>query len=503
MTMTCPSRNGRMRPPGLVLSLLAGVAALTIIGCAPRAGSAAQGESARSGAAAASAASGPADEPAGLTPAQRDLHIQSFDHVWMTVATKHFDPTLGGLDWGAVRAELRPRVVNARTAGEARAATGEMLRRLGQSHFAIIPVGAYEGLDARRPRGSVGQSDEPGEAGLTIRMVGGRAVVAGVRPEGPAARAGVKTGFIVDEVAGEAIGLVVERLRNALASQGEGLLDARLTLSIEARFDGFNGESLDAVFLDGADHRAKRTIVLGPPVGLRAKLGNLPEMRVECEYQTLGGGATRGGAGGGGGGGSACVGYVRLSTFLEPGIVMPKMMEAVEACRACDGLVIDLRGNLGGLGGMAMGIGGLLVTEPDQRLGTMTTRGATLKFVLNPRLNPYTGPVAILVDGLSLSTSEILAGGLQDLRRARVFGERTGGAALPSVIERLPSGDGFQYAFANYTSAGGRVLEGTGVVPDEVVPLTREALLAGRDAALDAAVKWIHAAATSETGKNR
>ncbi len=497
MTMTRPSRYGRMRTPGLVLLLLAGVATLTIIGCAPRAGAAAPGESARSGAVAASEASGAPDEPAGLTPAQRDLHIQSFDHVWMTVATKHFDPTLGGLDWGAVRAELRPRVVNARTAGEARAATGEMLRRLGQSHFAIIPVEAYEGLDARRPRGSAGQSDEPGEAGLTIRMIGGRAVVAGVRPEGPAARAGVKTGFIVDAVAGEAIGPVVERLRGALASQGEGLLNARLTLSIEARFDGFNGESVEAVFLDGADHRVKRTIVLGPPVGLKAKLGNLPEMRVECEYQTLGGGAS------GGGGGTACVGYVRLSTFLEPGVVMPKMMQAVEACRACDGLVIDLRGNLGGLGGMAMGVGGLLVSEPDQRLGTMTTRGATLNFVLNPRLNPYTGPVAILVDGLSLSTSEILAGGLQDLRRARVLGERTGGAALPSVIERLPSGDGFQYAFANYTSAGGRVLEGTGVMPDEPVPLTREALLAGRDAALDAAVKWIHAAATSETGRGR
>ena len=184
--------------------------------------------------------------------------------------------------------------------------------------------------------------------------------------------------------------------------------------------------------------------------------------------------------------------------FFEPAVVMPKFVEAVEASRACDGLVIDLRGNLGGIAGMALGIGGLLVSEPDQRLGEMTTRSTRLKFVLNPRLNPYTKPVAILVDRLSLSTSEILAGGLQDLGRARIFGERTGGAALPSVVERLPNGDGFQYAFANYTSSGGSVLEGRGVLPDEPVPLTRDALLAGRDAALDAAVKWIHSAARGE-----
>jgi carboxyl-terminal processing protease len=62
---------------------------------------------------------------------------------------------------------------------------------------------------------------------------------------------------------------------------------------------------------------------------------------------------------------------------------------------------------------------------------------------------------------------------------------------LPSIIERLPNGDGFQYAFANYVSESGAALEGNGVEPDvEVIP-TREALLAGRDPALEAAVEWI------------
>jgi carboxyl-terminal processing protease len=99
--------------------------------------------------------------------------------------------------------------------------------------------------------------------------------------------------------------------------------------------------------------------------------------------------------------------------------------------------------------------------------------------------------LAILVDGTSASTSEIMAEGLKDLGRARIFGTRTAAAALPSVFERLPNGDGFQYAIANYVSQGGEPLEGLGVTPDVETPLTRQALLAGQDPALDAAVAWI------------
>ena len=134
---------------------------------------------------------------------------------------------------------------------------------------------------------------------------------------------------------------------------------------------------------------------------------------------------------------------------------------------------------------------------PDSglELGRMVTRdrGYPLIFSVNPRVDAYPGKVAVLVDGCSVSTSEIMAGGLRDLGRARVFGTRTAGAALPSVIERLPNGDAFQYAIANYISKSGEVLEGRGVEPQEVVELSREALLDGRDNVIEAAVHWIRA----------
>jgi carboxyl-terminal processing protease len=177
--------------------------------------------------------------------------------------------------------------------------------------------------------------------------------------------------------------------------------------------------------------------------------------------------------------------------FLDPARLMNLFAEAVQSCIKCDGFVIDLRGNPGGIGVMAMGMAGWFIDKPGQLLGTLYMRESTLKFIVNPRVNTFAGPVAILVDGASASTSEIMAGGMKDLGRAHIFGTRTAAAALPSVLEMLPNGDGFQYAIANYISEGGKPLEGLGVTPDVEAPVTRKALLEGKDPALDAAIAWI------------
>ena len=126
-----------------------------------------------------------------------------------------------------------------------------------------------------------------------------------------------------------------------------------------------------------------------------------------------------------------------------------------------------------------------------------------MRLVVNPRPVTYRGPLAVLVDGCSVCASECLAGGLKDLKRARVFGSRTTGMALPSAVEKLPNGDGFLFAFGNYVARGGQPLEGVGVMPDVEVKLTREALLEGRDPILEAAVHWITARPAANKRKSK
>jgi carboxyl-terminal processing protease len=109
-------------------------------------------------------------------------------------------------------------------------------------------------------------------------------------------------------------------------------------------------------------------------------------------------------------------------------------------------------------------------------------------------VEPYSRPLAILVDGMSASTTEMFTAALQALGRARVFGERTAGQALPAMATRLPNGDVLMHVIADFVAADGSRIEGTGVRPDELVPLNRADLSAGRDAPLSAALLWIERA---------
>ena len=107
------------------------------------------------------------------------------------------------------------------------------------------------------------------------------------------------------------------------------------------------------------------------------------------------------------------------------------------------------------------------------------------------RVQPFAGPLAILVDAMSGSASECFAGGMQSIGRARVFGQTSMGQALPALFDRLPNGDVLIHAYGDFVTATGMRLEGKGVIPDEEVPLDRADLLAGRDRTMDAALAWI------------
>src|SRR5579871_2610266 len=400
-----------------------------------------------------------------LTPEQRHKNTESFEYVWKTIRDKHWQKDPAGLNWQAVHEELRPRIEQAQTTEAARAIMSEMLKRLHQSHFAIIPGDLYSEVDGSR-------SADGETTGMDVRVIGSAAIVSSVDTGSPAASAGVRTGWQIQKIAGVDLTSILEKAERAY--EQSTLRELMLRRGVLNRLAGNQGEALKVQFLDGSGRTQDKQINQGQPKGVLTKLGYLWPTYVWIETTRI-----------------RNSGYVKLNYFLDPTRLMSEFGKAVEGCFECNGFIIDVRGNPGGLGAMAMGMAGWFVNKPDQRLGTLYMRDATIKFVVYPRAQTFNGPVAILVDGTSASTSEIFAEGMKDLGRARIFGSRSAAAALPSVIELLPNGDGFQYAIANYISEGGKPLEGLGVTPDENAPLTREALLAGKDPALDLALQWI------------
>ena len=410
----------------------------------------------------------PGAASAQIAPETRQLNIDSFEFVWKTIRDQHFDPTLGGLDWQAVHDELRPKVESAQSIDEARGAMIDMISRLRQSHFAIIPADVYENIEA-----PAGKGDRGGSTGLEIRVIDGRAIVTSVKPGMPAERAGVRRGWEIRSVKGEEIPPLFPPIEKEFEKSPRK--DFYLSYAVRTRMGGAIGDTVTAIFMDELDQPTEKTMILEEPRGKKVIFGNLPPFYLTFRTDTLRDG----------------IGYFTFSCFFDPVTLMPAFGNAMQSFMQAPGIIIDVRGNPGGIAGMGMGFAGWFVEEKNIAMGTIRTRSDTLKLVINPRARVYRGPVAILVDGLSGSSSEMFAGGVQGLPRVRIFGSRTAGATLPSLAERLPNGDGFQYAFASYISRIGVELEGEGVKPDVEVRPTRKALLEGQDPAIEAAVDWI------------
>jgi len=402
---------------------------------------------------------------AALTSEQRQLSLQSFEYVWAVIRDKHWQTKPGGLDWQAIHDEFKPKIEAADNMDAVRAVMSQMLGRLRQTHFGIVPADLYLNLDASRG-GDV-------NAGMDVRVIGAQVLVTSVEPGSSASLQGVHPGWEIVKIAGADLAPIVAKLNETYA--GSTLRDLMLCRAMLTRLAS-NTASISVEFLDGAGRHVSKVLAQANPKGDLVQFGYLNPMHVWISASRTGGGG---------------IGYVAFNAFLDPQRLMTAFGDAVQSCHTCDGFIVDLRGNPGGIGIMAMGMAGWFIAQPDQKLGTLYMRDNTLKFVVNPRLTTYSGPLAILVDGTSASTSEIMAEGLKDLGRARIFGTHTAGAALPSLFDKLPDGDGFQYAIANYISEDGQPLEGRGVTPDVEAPSTREALLAGKDPPLDAAIEWI------------
>ncbi len=408
--------------------------------------------------------------------------LAAFDAAWQAVNDLHFDPNFNGVDWAAVRQELRPRAELARTLAEVRDLISEMLDRLGQSHFVLFPaeILAETGVGADPGEGAEGRSGELGTLGFDVRLRAGEALISNVDPEGAAAEAGVVRGWILIRIGDLSVPESIETLSGTDQKRAALLLHQ----NIQSRLRGPIGSREELAFRDDQDRETELELERQRLEAVTHELGtSLPTFHLEFESETYERGGKK-------------IGWIRFTNWFLP-MIQP-INEAIDRMRDYDGLVIDLRGNSGGAAAMVMGIAGNFFAEITE-LGVTEMREATLRIVAIPRktnlrgdlVEPFSGRLAILIDETTGSASEVFAGGMQAVGRARVFGETSAGAVLPATTTPLPNGDVLLHALGDFKTAEGETLEGRGVVPDEGVPLTREDLLTGRDPQLEAALAWI------------
>jgi carboxyl-terminal processing protease len=430
------------------------------------------------------AGGGAATVPAQLRPQPVDsaLALATFDTVWTRIERTHFDTLYGGVDWSAVRDELRPRAASVRDNEELRQLLREMIGRLHESHFGLLPR-------ELRAAATAGNAEPPGQGsdgvpGFDLRLLDGRLVVTDVADGGPAAAAGVRRGWVLLRTGSTDWNAILRALREAdteLPARTERL---HAWGAARNRLAGPLGSHVDLTFLNGADDTVRLTVSRGSPPGEVVSILNLPPIAAHLDHERV-----RAPDG-------TDVGVIRFNIWLPT--IARQFALAMDEIRDTEGIVVDLRGNLGGVGAMVMGIAGHFM-DSTASLGTMRTRTTELRFVTSPqrvntrgqRVRPYSGPLVILVDEVSASTSEVFAAGLQALGRARIVGDTTAGLALPAQTAPLPNGDVLMHAIADLHDPTGVRVEGRGVIPNVYVALDRAALLNGRDLALERAIEVI------------
>ena len=154
------------------------------------------------------------------------------------------------------------------------------------------------------------------------------------------------------------------------------------------------------------------------------------------------------------------VGYISLNSFTEKSY--PEVRAAAEELlrRKVSGIILDLRGNGGGLVESAVQILGLFLPKGTTVLNTRG-KGVLDEKVYKTSISPLDTkiPLAVLIDGASASASEIVTGALQDLDRAVVIGNRSFGKGLVQSTRQLPYDGLLKVTVAKYYIPSGRLIQ--------------------------------------------
>ena len=172
------------------------------------------------------------------------------------------------------------------------------------------------------------------------------------------------------------------------------------------------------------------------------------------------------------------VGYVRLTQFGEK--TADELEDALQKLdkQGMKALVLDLRGNPGGLLDQAVAVSEKFVEKGKP---IVSTRGRNPANDVERRASGGGRkrtrdklPMAILVNGGSASASEIVSGALQDLKHSVVVGEQSFGKGSVQSVMPLPDGSALRLTTAKYYTPSQKVIHGQGITPDVVVPLSED-----------------------------
>ena len=397
------------------------------------------------------------DDASLVSTATPEGRLAVFDDVWETIQDRYYDPHFNGVNWQAKRNAFRPAAAKAGSTHEFYELMRQMIASLKDAHTRVYSPD--EKFDWWNPRFVT--------VGLGVREIDGVPVVIQVDPSSPAARTDVRVGDAIVSVNDTPISQFIKQRLESLGASADERARYR---AVAGLFDGPPGSTVKVAWATREGKIKSATLQrfwTQRQLGFTTqKKGKLAILRIDAFTQ---------------------------SVALDFSKALPAALEGAE------GIVLDLRGNGGG-DAEAMADVASLFLDDGINLGKFADRsGAAFELQTYskrlwrvPQLAQIKLPLVVLTSESTSSAAEIMAAALQAKRRARVIGTGTCGCVL-AIRNRhaLPDGGLLDVSEFDYRTAGGIRLQGLGVTPDKLTPLTRNDLYSRRDPALEAAKSFL------------
>jgi carboxyl-terminal processing protease len=165
-------------------------------------------------------------------------------------------------------------------------------------------------------------------------------------------------------------------------------------------------------------------------------------------------------------------GYIWVTNFRDN--TTDDLLEAIgkleKKSKTMKGLILDLRDNPGGILSQAIQVADLFLEDGEILSIKGRLKKNTKVFYAHKNKVPRDYPIVVLINAGSASASEIVAGALQDQKRALVLGTTSFGKGSVQTVESLRDGYGLKFTIARYYTPSGRSIQAKGVEPDIIIP---------------------------------
>ena len=329
-----------------------------------------------------------------------------FEKTWKIINKEYYDPNLNHQDWNKWKNHYQGKI---KTDEDAKVAIDTMIASLNEPYTRFMSKKDFEDLATSITSKIYG-------IGVNIYSNSGKIEVFNVIQSTPADFAGIKQGDIIISVDGKDI-------------NGMNISD------VASLVRGPENSIVELTLLRGGKKLTKKI------KRKEIKIKNVKSSIIDNH-----------------------IGYIQIISFMG-GTTPNEFLEALENTKNTDSIILDLRGNTGGLLDNAVFIANMFIQQGEiveiiYRNGQKKSINATFnqKFLDKP--------IVVLVNRASASASEILSGALKDYKKAKLVGKKTFGKGLVQKVVPLPNQTGVNITIARYLTPNGTDINKLGISPD-------------------------------------